>query len=274
MVASMKSKELIDDVYGVGIKIGIDPIIKRSTNFDGVINNTMIYSSAIEKYNTHRHTLNNVRKNNLVSLGLPNDSDYSLYHTFQMNSNIGKLQSIEEAFENNDFLLADTVLQSFVDTNLIEMNLKFVFSMYVKIMKGETLSSTELSNLNTLAFADPIANGYAVVSAAVLLDLDIPWPTAVVRENESFNLNKYSDINVLIYPNPFHDKFYVSISSIDENKSYSVSVFNIMGKVILSKQVSAPLFEIDLTTYGNAVYFVEIKKSTNEIISYKRIVKE
>ncbi|NJM78922.1 MAG: T9SS type A sorting domain-containing protein [Flavobacterium sp.] len=85
--------------------------------------------------------------------------------------------------------------------------------------------------------------------------------------NQNFELN-----NVSIYPNPSTGIYTLSLGNVEP---ISITVYDISGKVILSKKdliVSNNKTTIDLTEASKGIYFITIN-SVNGIIS-KRIVKE
>jgi hypothetical protein len=220
------------------------------------------------------YTLNNIKSNHLIALGLPNDADYLTYVNDQSNTNHGKLQSIEEYFNTDNLNTADSILSDFIDTNSIETNLKQVYSLYLKSQYGDTLSNSDSTYLYDLGFADPLQNGDAVVSAAVLLDLDIPWIISEPKKNEKVEMPEMNIGKILIQPNPTKDKITVQFECETIDKKYQYEIYNSVGEIVLN----GVLFcdnrnEIDLSVLQNSVFILVIKSLNTRVGTYK-IVKE
>ncbi|MEZ5196528.1 MAG: T9SS type A sorting domain-containing protein [Bacteroidales bacterium] len=70
----------------------------------------------------------------------------------------------------------------------------------------------------------------------------------------------YSDTeNVLLYPNPAMDHFYIDF----DVEEYRVSIFNYIGKKVLSDWISNPSEAIDISSLPKGVYVVEVKREEN-----------
>lgn len=254
------------------LKLGIDPIQKRQTNFDDVITNSLVYETSNQKYTSHRNTLNNIKRNNLAVLGLPNDVDYINYVNDQSNTNIGKLQTIEESINNEYFLSADSILNNFIDTNLIESNLKLVYSYYLKLRQGDTLLDTDSILLNELALADPLINGEAVIGAAVLLDLDIPWIISEPKKSEEVEIAENIIGKISVQPNPAKDKITVQFDCRYNEEKYHYRIYNSVGEVLINGDLICNVTnEIDLSEFQNSVFILCINSSHNHTRTFKVI---
>ncbi len=84
-----------------------------------------------------------------------------------------------------------------------------------------------------------------------------------IHENEN-------QVGIEIYPNPTKDKLFISTSKIG---TYTVSVYDITGKIVKSQNVSQNE-TIDLNSIENGLYFVKISDSKNVILKVSKLVKE
>ena len=87
-----------------------------------------------------------------------------------------------------------------------------------------------------------------------------------------FELNKKLEIK--LYPNPTSNSLWISI---DKNEvqiatDLSIKLIDISGKVILSKKLTQHKFSLDLSSYSDGIYFLEIFQD-NERLSYKKIIR-
>ena len=82
-----------------------------------------------------------------------------------------------------------------------------------------------------------------------------------------------SIVNLAVYPNPSRDVFNVSFTS-EEVQDLKVRVLNIVGEEIISEDLQQFVGEytkqIDLATYSNGIYFLEIE--TNDGIINKKLI--
>ncbi len=95
--------------------------------------------------------------------------------------------------------------------------------------------------------------------------------------SDVFNLNVKNAVSVSVlneqavsvYPNPTDGIFIIQTKF--DNTNGIVSVSNIEGKVLIQKNISSDLFEVDLSDCSSGVYLIEIK--INNTVVRKRIIK-
>lgn len=103
----------------------------------------------------------------------------------------------------------------------------------------------------------------------MLFNNDKNIPTAISCPLTSVKENNL-DNSISIYPNPTNGKIQISNT---KNKIQVVGVYNMLGERVYSSSTSqSSLFEIDLSTQPNGVYFVEIKSENEKV--FKKIIKE
>ena len=79
----------------------------------------------------------------------------------------------------------------------------------------------------------------------------------------SLNLNTLLDNNILIYPNPYIDGFFVK--NFHEN-TLKIDIFNIMGHLVFSTYVDkeeAVVYISQTSSFSSGVYFLQTNNSTN-----------
>ena len=79
---------------------------------------------------------------------------------------------------------------------------------------------------------------------------------------------KLTESNIVIYPNPSNNFIDIETTLID----YSLSVFDIMGKLILKENVIQNKARINISNFSNGIYFLQLA-SGDSIIS-KKFIKE
>ena len=81
---------------------------------------------------------------------------------------------------------------------------------------------------------------------------------------------KQSAINVTLYPNPASDKFTIQIDNLKE--AYTLEILNTTGQVVLSKQLTNSIEQVDLSGQAAGVYFVKLQSVNNSIV--RKIIKQ
>jgi len=82
-------------------------------------------------------------------------------------------------------------------------------------------------------------------------------------------INKFSNHQIQIYPNPTSGVFNIYIS---DNSNNTISIYDITGKIIFDKKECENNIEIDLSPYSQGVYIIKIINDTG--ISFAKVIKE
>ena len=119
-------------------------------------------------------------------------------------------------------------------------------------------------NINLLIIDDPESNeelfGLEIVSA----NGDTAFYNSWLLSNDEFSVSTFK-----LFPNPVKDKFY--ISSTNEN-DFSITIFDITGKLILTKENKKSGESINIQTLKSGIYFISIKDDLGNT-SIKRLLK-
>jgi len=78
------------------------------------------------------------------------------------------------------------------------------------------------------------------------------------------------DANIIIYPNPTTSRFAITSNQIEKNTT--VTVYNLLGKEIITRKVTQKNTVLDLKNNENGVYFVRVENDTETIT--KRVIKQ
>ena len=78
-------------------------------------------------------------------------------------------------------------------------------------------------------------------------------------ENSTFNAQHFS-----IYPNPTTGVFTIDLENVNENTS--IAVYDVLGKVIVSKTSITTSTQIDLTEYEKGIYFINIQSDNEKTV--------
>lgn len=89
-----------------------------------------------------------------------------------------------------------------------------------------------------------------------------------MRQSETGIIDIINENGILIYPNPSNNFIDIETTLTD----YSLSIFDIMGKLIFTENVSKNKIRIDISNFSNGIYFLQLY-SGDKIIS-KKFIKE
>lgn len=74
-----------------------------------------------------------------------------------------------------------------------------------------------------------------------------------------------------IYPNPTNGAIVVRLPQVEGVSQHTISLFDMNGRVLSSKEVSGHSLEMDLSSYANGVYFIKI--NSGETVITEKVVK-
>ena len=78
------------------------------------------------------------------------------------------------------------------------------------------------------------------------------------------NFEFYS--NISIYPNPFTNVF-----SVNSDARGSIVVYDVMGKIIKTKNLDLGITKLDLSNYPGGIYIMKVTNDNNQIKTVKLI---
>ena len=77
------------------------------------------------------------------------------------------------------------------------------------------------------------------------------------------------DLKISVYPNPVYDFLFIEQTG---NKDMYVTIYNTLGKLILSRQVSGQKVKLNLETLTSGLYIIHVNQMNSSIS--KQIIKE
>lgn len=103
------------------------------------------------------------------------------------------------------------------------------------------------------------------------------WAIRNIKTGYSVHPTGNIDENILnseitTFPNPTHSSFNFKIES-HKNESFTVEIYNVLGRKIESFQKTSDNCEIDLTNYKKGIYYISYS-CKNEIIGHSKVIKQ
>lgn len=246
------------------------PLIVRETSTLPIVENSATFENTEAILNSNKYALGYLRRHNLLTLGATDDADYINYHNTKLSYNVGKLQLLNEAVEQSENNLADSINTDLVDSCLIDLQAKMVFDLYTHKYLYDSLSAADSIYLYDLAFASPTLNGFAVHAAQYMLDLDVPYYNGMEsRLQEQTQTVQVAENKFLVYPNPAKNELTVEIPVLENTISYEVKLIDQTGKYVLNKTISEKT-TLDVSGLSGGIYQVMILQN-NTVVDSKKI---
>ena len=82
------------------------------------------------------------------------------------------------------------------------------------------------------------------------------------------NITEFGDIEVSVYPNPTNGIVYIELSISD---NIDLKIFDATGRELLVDTFSDSYLQLDLSTYADGLYYIELL-SNNERIAFKKLI--
>ena len=88
----------------------------------------------------------------------------------------------------------------------------------------------------------------------------MPFETKIILLDKSTGLNEVNaKTDFTIFPNPSHDNITILLEGIQLKPSYEIQIFNVVGKLILSKNIlSNETISIDIEMLSKGIYFIKL----------------
>jgi hypothetical protein len=184
-------------------------------------------------------------------------------------SNIGKYQQVLQKASSRKYLEAYTLLETIVDTNYYESQLKIVLSIYLdRIINDSVLNAQDTITLTEIAYQNYLIGGEAVYLARAILRLEIedgPIGEARLKKPESGIEPRYFTVS----PNPAAELVHLDFNQEDAVDKIEISdpsgrISQTTGKIktILISDLKPGLYLITLyytDGYKTSKKFIKIK---------------
>ena len=211
----------------------------RNETFGGIVSDSIRYPDDYYdefRYNARQMAFSILKKNpDLIVMDDDSDTSFVSFYNESLESNINKIDSLETLLSKRQFVEADTLLNHFTDTNNIEHNYKRVYKLYIKQqLYGDTsFSSTNLDELNAIAYEHPLTAGLAVFVARNMLKLEVH--DGELSSSRMMNPTRLEVAKkLLLYPNPAQDYLRIKLNGSD--KIEEINILDITGRIVFNSQ--------------------------------------
>ena len=115
----------------------------------------------------------------------------------------------------------------------------------------------------------PVGSLAAYQAADIWKDMALAEDASLVDESTLSTANIELDLNFSVYPNPTSDVVTIKSKQLD---NASVTVHNLTGKTLLSKNISGTSSDVNISNLASGIYLFKVKVGNSEFV--KRIVKQ
>lgn len=213
----------------------------------------------------------------LLNTGTASDSIYTAYKDSLATKNVGLFNDVKNDILNGNVNMAISKNNSIMPEHSIESNIKLVNSIYLTTFAVDSFAfdSLQYSQLLDIAMQKPYTGGKAVYIARALLGIDPSMASVSYRysKNDETMANTESE-TINLYPNPVEDNLFIQVSN-DTISVFSIQIFDITGKLVLSDEVTtaSKLFKINTKSLKKGFYVCRLTKNNTEIFN-KKFIKE
>ena len=196
--------------------------------------------------------------------------DFVAIHVYHKNNPTKFIELVEEVYQTygKPIWITEFAVR---DTNATINNPNIYSESYVLTFMENVLNELhELDYVKRYSWFDPNANNekYPMLQTADIIDENNQL-TTLGEYYASHNLNnalssknKKNDV-ITIYPNPSKNLIYID----SDNSSFTASIFNLNGKVVLRKNIKN---QIDISDLNKGIYFTELMNESNK--SFQKLI--
>lgn len=250
-----------------GFNPAISGIIKPNqplSELNGLLADGIWTLFVIDKYNNDGGTINAVSLSFCNSTSIENNLNFT-NNGIVTEVNTTKIISTEE-------INAETPLQttSNQEYTLIELpSLGVLKKETVDLVLGDTFTQEDV-NLNKISYTNSLTEE-ATDSFLVNIENDssgwLPNLLIPITIQDNLGLVENNGIQAIIYPNPSKGKLTVSWF---ENLETTIDLFDLQGRIILSKKINSSNMELDINEFSDGIYLISVQnekvKTTKKIV--------
>jgi hypothetical protein len=258
-----------------GLPDGQDPPKSREQSFGNIVTDSTQYTWLEDenRYFDKNFLLATIENDStFINQGLPFDPLYELFRQNNEESNFSYFDRVEKLTNSGDFLSANILNQSILDTNLIEFNKKQVLSIYLQSLAvgDSSLDSAQIENLKLIAWQTLAEGGEGVAMARSILHLEIDDEFGTLFRSAEINTKAKEQV-IDCYPNPVSNNILIT-RAIDNGVVYQISLMNTIGEILTNEKFSSKNHLLKLGDLHSGSYLIKISDQNN-VIHSKTIIK-
>ncbi|UPQ80646.1 S8 family serine peptidase [Flavobacterium azooxidireducens] len=249
----------IDDsgsTLNCGSNPAISGIIKPNqplSDLNGLLADGIWTLYVIDKYNNDGGVIN------AVSLSFCNSTSIENNLSFSNNGIITEINTTKIILTNE--INASTPLETSMNQayTLIELpSLGVLKKETVNLVVGDSFTQEDV-NLNKISYTNSLTEEATDSFMVNIENASSGWlPNVVIpiTIQDNLSLIENASVQALIYPNPSNGKVTVSWS---ENIETTIDLFDLQGRIILSKKINSSNIELDINQFSEGIYLISVR---------------
>ncbi len=260
------------DPLGYGLYIGT--LDAREAELGQIVRDEKIYNYLEEQCReTDREYVFEMLKKDptIMYMGGSDDNIYMQFYQDELNSDIGKIQQMQDELTNNNIELARQMLSQVIGDDVINNNRKIVDNIYLDTWASNIYDFTDdqYNTLYSIASLTPYAGGDAVYTARVMLHLDPSELNLLYTKPPVHNQQNITENTVKVYPNPANKQFTIEFKDVISGNAI-VEVYGIMGNLVLTDNLQGVYIKnIDVSKLNDGLYFYKISMNGTNVSTGK-----
>jgi len=104
-----------------------------------------------------------------------------------------------------------------------------------------------------------------------LYDVSVNQSLTII-EGSSLSVENLAETSFNVYPNPSDNgKYQIKLYSFDRSEPYYISVFDTLGRKLISRKINSIEDEINISNYKAGIYFLKVSSGERSVI--KKLMK-
>ncbi len=185
--------------------------------------------------------------------------------------NIARFHEVKLLIDSGRMEEAKTLNRSLSPENQIEINRQFAYNTYLQyVVPQADLPHAVLDQLQQLADTHPVIGGEGVYIARAILGYQEPVEISV---KSASNVLKEDQV-ILVFPNPANDAVSVLIEGFDAGLPVTFKLYNLLGKVIITKQLitGEEEIKIDIHELPSGYYLLTLNSPAQTIYKDRLVI--
>jgi hypothetical protein len=194
------------------------------------------------------------------------------FYLSNFTGNLGLIDQINEALNNLKITEATDLLNNFIPNTTLEYNCFSYYNYFLKFLKGEVFTTSDLNGIYSLASKCPERDGEIIHPARSLYNYimssndqfefscgGVQYERNVNKKNENKKLE--TNNKIIIYPNPSKGNFVVKFTNTNGGIN-NIKIFDLYGKLIHTETCIGGVRNITINKQlAKGIYSVQITNS-------------
>jgi len=136
------------------------------------------------------------------------------------------------------------------------------------IVEWSVTDGTGSATIDETGLLTATSNGTVIVKGTTKDGTNLSDELEIIISNQVTGINEISEEMVKVYPNPANELIYLELS---QNSNYEVEIIDVTGKVLIYKELTEQLEQINISELNSGLYFVKVSNRSESNVT--RLIK-